>query len=69
MSKIPQVITQDQLLLGLTRTGRECEACGVDMYDHEWVLMDEHGFVLYCNIVQKAIEIRNNDRERQHPFS
>lgn len=35
-------------LQGLDVNGRTCEACNSHMYGHEWVAMDQNGFVEFC---------------------
>lgn len=45
------LVGKDQLI-GLDRDGRDCEVCGFHMHAHEWAVMDDHGFVVFCNFAQ-----------------
>ncbi len=39
----------DKKLLTSFNGGRPCEACGLQLSNHEWVYLDEYGFVVACN--------------------
>ncbi len=46
--ELPMVISGRQLL-ALDVDGRPCETCDEPMSEHEWVLMNPEGFVIFCS--------------------
>jgi hypothetical protein len=41
-------------LQSLDRNGRSCEVCDGHMWEHDWVFMDVHGFVIRCSIREEV---------------
>lgn len=43
------VIRQDQIKSTFDPAGRTCESCGGKTHDHDWMLLDPHGFAVTCS--------------------
>jgi len=52
-------------LRGLDVDGRHCEVCEEHMHIHEWVDMDDNGFVEFCS-VKLARQHKAFDELRKH---